>query len=315
MQNALPARRRVTARRVAVACAALILLAYLGAIGYLAANETTIVFRAEGPFGSLRPSAPFEQIEQRRDDGSTGVVWIMRQKANGDQAPWVVFLHGNGAGIAGRLNILHYERLRQLGVNVIAPEYRGYSGTGGVPTETGIERDGRSAYEYLTGTLHVPASRIVLFGWSLGSAVAVDVASRVPEAGVVLEGAPSSLVDIGRLRYPFIPIRLIMRNPFDSIAKIGRIGAPLLFLHSPEDAVVPIAEGRRLFAAAHQPKAFVEIQGGHVYAVERDPRFFSYVRAFLADRGLLHDSAAADAAMVSSGEPRPSLPAASAGKR
>lgn len=274
-------------KRIAVALASLVVVGYLGAAGYLVARETSIVFGPDAPLGGLRPSPPFAQVAQRRDDGGTGIAWIMRTQANAEQAPWVVFLHGNGAPISARLNVLHYERLRQLGLNVIAPEYRGYAGTGGVPTEAGVERDGRGAYDYLVGALHVPASRIVIFGWSLGSAVAVDVASRVPEAAVILEGAPASLVDIGQLRYPYMPIRLLMRNPFDSITKIGRIRAPLLFLHSPEDAVVPIDQGRRLFAAAHEPKAFVEVEGGHVYAVERDPRFFSYVRSFLADRGLL----------------------------
>ncbi len=274
--------------RAAAGIAALIVLAYLGAIGYLVASETSIVFRADVPFGSLRPAAPFEQLEQRRDDGSTQLTWVMRQAAAKD-APWVVFLHGNGAPISARLNILHYERLRRLGLNVIAPEYRGYAGTGGVPTEAAVERDGRSAYDYLVESMRVPPSRIVIFGWSLGSAVAVDVASGVPEAAVILEGAPSSLVDIGQIRYPFIPIRLVMRNPFDSIAKIGHVHAPLLFLHSPDDAVVPIGEGRRLFAAAPDPKEFVEVQGGHVYAAERDPKFFSYVRAFLIERSILKE--------------------------
>jgi fermentation-respiration switch protein FrsA (DUF1100 family) len=272
--------------RIAAAVLAVVLLVYLGGIGYLIAGETSIVFRADVAGGSLRPAAPFEQVEGRRDDGSRQVTWIMRQPGAGD-APWVVFLHGNGAPISARLNILHYERLRQLGLNVIAPEYRGYAGTGGVPSEAGVERDGLSAYEYLVRDLHVAPAHIVIFGWSLGSAVAVDVAAHVPEAAVILEGAPSSLVDIGRIRYPFFPIRLLMRNPFDSVTKIGHVHAPVLFLHSPEDAVVPITEGRRLFAAAHDPKEFVEVQGGHVYAVERDPQFFSYVRSFLADRGLL----------------------------
>ena len=276
--------RRVGIVRVAVALAALIIIGYLAVIGYLVSNETSIVFHADVAAGSRQPAAPFEQITSRRDDGSTQLTWIMRRTAGADQAPWVVFLHGNGATVSSRLNILHYERLRALGVNVIAPEYRGYSGTGGVPTEAGVERDARSGYDYLVEMLHIPSSRIVIFGWSLGSAVAVDLASRVPSAGVILEGAPSSLVDVGRIRYPFIPIRLVMRNPFDSIAKIGGVKAPLLFLHSPEDAVVPIDEGRRLFAAAHDPKEFVQVEGGHVYAAERDPRFFDYIRRFLMER-------------------------------
>ena len=274
-------------KRLAAVLIAVVLAGYLGAIGYLVSSETSIVFSADAPAGSRRPAAPFEQLTGPRDDGSTQLTWIMRQANGTEHAPWIVFLHGKGAPISTRLNILHYEHLRQLGVNVIAPEYRGYSGTGGVPTEAAVERDGRSAYDYLVRTLHVPSSQIVIFGWSLGSAIAVDLASHVPSAGVILEGAPSSLVDIGRIRYPFIPIRLLMRNPFDSITKIGRVNAPFLFLHSPEDAVVPIIDGRRLFAAAHSPKAFVEVRGGHLYASERDPAFFEYVRRFLVERRML----------------------------
>jgi len=275
-------------KRIAAALLAIVLVGYAGAIGYLVASETSIVFHAEVPAGSLRPAAPFEQLSERRDDGGTQITWVMRQAHGADHAPWVVFLHGNGAPISARLNILHYERLRQLGLNVIAPEYRGYSGTGGVPTEAGVERDGRSGYDYLVRTLHIPPSRIVIFGWSLGTAVAVDLASHVPSAGVILEGAPASLVDIGRIRYPLIPIRLVMRNPFDSILKIGAVKAPLLFLHSPDDVVVPIGEGRRLFAAAHDPKEFVQVRGGHIYAAERDPAFFEYVRRFLIEQRMLN---------------------------
>jgi len=201
--------------------------------------------------------------------------------------PWVIFLHGNASTIASRLNILHYDRLVQLGVNVFAPEYRGYGGVEGVPTEAGIEADAQTAYDYLRGELHAKPARIIIYGWSLGSAVAVDLASRVQEAAVVLEGAPASIVAIGQQQYPYFPIRLIIRNPFESISKINRIGSPVLFLHSREDAVIPFAEGRRLFDAAPQPKQFVEVSGGHVYACERDPQFFPAIRRFLEAQHLL----------------------------
>jgi uncharacterized protein len=109
----------------------------------------------------------------------------------------------------------------------------------------------------------------------------------VEEAAVVLEGAPASLVAIGARRYPYFPIRLLIRNPFESIRKIDKAGSPILFLHSPEDAVIPFAEGRRLYDAAPWPKQFVEVAGGHAYASERDPRFFPAVRAFLQAHRLL----------------------------
>ena len=104
----------------------------------------------------------------------------------------------------------------------------------------------------------------------------------------MLEGAPASLVAIGQRQYPMFPIRLIMRNPFESIRKIARVNAPVLFLHSPEDDIIPIDEGRRLYEAAAAPKRFIEVKGGHVYAHERDTAvFFGAVRGFLDEYGLL----------------------------
>ena len=134
--------------------------------------------------------------------------------------------------------------------------------------------DARAGYDFLRNELHVPADHVVIYGWSLGSAVAVDLASEVPSAAVILEGAPASLVDIGQMRYPLLPVRLLMRNPFDSIRRVDRIRAPMLFIHSPEDSVVPIGEGRRLFDAARADKTFVEVRGGHVSAAETDPITF-----------------------------------------
>jgi fermentation-respiration switch protein FrsA (DUF1100 family) len=126
-----------------------------------------------------------------------------------------------------------------------------------------------------------------VYGWSLGSAVAIDLASQVQPAAVILEGAPASIVAIGEQRYPLLPIRLFIRNPFESIRKIDGVKSPKLFLHSVGDEIVPIEEGRRLFDAAPQPKQWIQVQGGHVYAAERDPAFFGYVRSFLSEQRLL----------------------------
>ncbi len=92
---------------------------------------------------------------------------------------------------------------------------------------------------------------------------------------------------VGARRYPYFPIRLLIRNPFESIRKIDHVGSPVLFLHSREDAVIPFDEGRRLFDAAREPKQFVEVSGGHVYASEKDPRFFPAIRSFLQAQRLL----------------------------
>jgi fermentation-respiration switch protein FrsA (DUF1100 family) len=259
---------------------------YAAAIVYLMTQETRLVFQAGRPLGESRPSFPFTQVTVPRADGASQFAWKMD---NPGARAWLLYLHGNAATIASRVNIARYRQLRSLGINVLAPEYRGFAGLPGGPTEAGLYADARAAFDYLTGTLHVPPTRIVIYGWSLGSAVAVDLAAHVDEAAVVLEGAPASLVAIGARRYPLFPIRLIMRNPFESIAKVEQVHSPMLFLHSPEDEIVPYEDGHRLYDRARPPKRFVDVRGGHIDANQVDEAvFFSAIRAFLGEYGLLN---------------------------
>jgi fermentation-respiration switch protein FrsA (DUF1100 family) len=274
-------------RRALILAGILAIAGYAGAVVWLITQETRLVFEAGRSLGDLRPAAPFEDVWIERAGEPRQRLWIMRAPVDSEARPWVLYLHGNAANIASRLNILHCEQLRALGLNVIAAEYRGFGGMEGVPAEAAVNRDARSGYDYLRGPLHADPRRLIVYGWSLGSAVAVDLTANVDEAAVILEGAPASLVAIGARRYPYFPIRLIMRNPFESIKKIDRIGSPVLFVHSPEDAIIPFEEGRRLFEAAPSPKQFVEVAGGHVYASERDPRFFPAIRSFLQAQRLL----------------------------
>jgi fermentation-respiration switch protein FrsA (DUF1100 family) len=250
--------------RVLLALLALVVVGYAAVVLWLITQEGRLVFQAGRTLAAGRPAFPYEQIDLPRADGARQFAWVMR--GDSDDGPWALYLHGNAATIASNINISHYRQLRRVGLNVLAPEYRGFGGLDGPPTEAALGTDARAAYDYLRGTRGIAPSRIVIYGWSLGSAVAVTLASQVEEGAVILEGAPASLVDIGRRRYPFFPIRLIMRNPFESIRRIDQVRSPILFLHSPDDAVIPISEGRRLFDAAPGEKEFVEVRGGHVEA-------------------------------------------------
>jgi uncharacterized protein len=273
--------------RVLVALLIIAALGYGAVVIWLMTQETRMVFEAGHTLAAGRPDFAYEQVDIPHRDGTQQFAWLMRHRGS-DAGTWVLFLHGNAATIASRVNIARYAGLRKLGVNVMAPEYKGFAGLDGVPTESSLAADARSAYNYLQSSRGIAPSRIVIYGWSLGSAVAVNLASKVGEAAVILEGAPASLVDIGSERYPFFPIRLLMRNPFDSIRKVEGIHAPMLFIHSPEDTVIPIAEGRRLYDAAHTDKTFVEVRGGHVNAAAEDPeKFFGAIRSFLRRHGLL----------------------------
>jgi fermentation-respiration switch protein FrsA (DUF1100 family) len=274
-------------RQRALGTVALVIAVYLGALAFLMSRETALVFQAGRPLGEARPPFPFEQVSIERPDGARQFAWSMT--APGGPGTWVLFLHGNSATIASRVNIARYAQLRALGLHVLAPEYRGFGGLDGVPAEATLAADARAAYDHLRNRLRVPAGRIVIYGWSLGSAVAVATAASLPQGAVILEGAPASLVDIGQQQYPIFPIQLIMRNRFESIARVGEIRAPMLFLHSPEDDIIPIGEGRRLFDAARAPKRFVEVRGGHIYANTVDRAAFEEaIRGFLDGLNLLH---------------------------
>ena len=286
-ERRLQPRWRPRPVRLILALLLIVAMGYAAAVLYLITQETRLVFQAGRTLSTARPAFPYEQIDVPRSDGERQFAWVMRNGAS-DNGTWVLFLHGNAATIASRVNIAHYSELRNLGVNVLAPEFRGFGGLEGVPTERVLAADARAAYDYLRTARQIAPSRIVIYGWSLGSAVAVQLASEVEQAAVILEGAPASLVDIGQNRYPFFPIRLLMRNPFESIRRIDRIRAPLLFLHSPEDAVIPIAEGRRLYEAARSEKTFIEVRGGHVDATNVDTkRFYGAIRTFLTQQRLI----------------------------
>jgi uncharacterized protein len=284
----MAAEPRRLLRRALIGLVLLIAFGYAAAIVRLMLQETELIFRTGAARADTTPSFGYEQIDLPRTDGARQFAWVMRNGASpvgtaDAHERWVLYLHGNASTVASRMNVAHYARLRELGLHVLAPEYRGYNGLEGVPSEATVQADARAGYDYLRSRLRVPPDRVVIYGWSLGAAIAVALASQVESGAVVLEGAPASVVDIGQQRYPLFPIRWIIRNPFNAIDRVATIRAPLLFLHSPQDAIIPFREGRRLFDAAPEPKKFVEVRGGHIEASEIDRVvFYDAIRDFLA---------------------------------
>ena len=178
----------------------------------------------------------------------------------------VLFFHGNAGNISHRFEKLAV--FHALGASVLIIDYRGYGRSEGKPSEEGTYRDAHAAYEYLIGKARSRACgstphSIVVYGESLGSAIAVDLAAKVPVGGVILEEPFTSVGDVGQKMFPFLPVRLLARNKYDSLSKIGRINAPLLIFHSRDDEVFPFRHAERLFAAAREPKQLVELRGSH----------------------------------------------------
>src|SRR5260221_9155256 len=136
-------------RRALMLVAVLAVLAYAGGVIWLVTQETRIVFDAGRPLGDLRPAAPFEDVTLAESEGLRQRLWVLRTATDADTRPWVLYLHGNAANVASRLNILHCERLRGLGLNVLAAEDRGFGGMAGVPTDADPDPSAPGPHEYL----------------------------------------------------------------------------------------------------------------------------------------------------------------------
>lgn len=198
-----------------------------------------------------------EEVVLETADGEKVLAWHVPAAAG---RPVVLYFHGNG----GALN-LRAARFREIvsdGTGLLALSYRGYGGSSGSPSEAGLLADADAAYAFAAA--RYPAERIVLWGESLGTGVATALAAEKPVARVLLESPFTSAADIAASVYPFLPVRLLMRDPFHSDRRIGQVTAPVLVLHGDRDTVVPIRFGERLYEMIRAPRRFQRLAGaGH----------------------------------------------------
>lgn len=200
----------------------------------------------------------YEDVYIALDSGERIHGWYLGSTEN---SRTVLFLHGNAGNISSRISTI--QMLASLDLNVLIIDYRGYGLSDGNPSEHNVFADSRAAYDWLLSEKGVEPSRLFLFGRSLGGAAAIDLAVQAECAGLIVESSFTSITDMGRLMYPFVPISALLRHRFESLEKIGRVGCPILISHSPEDDLIPYEMGRKLYEAAAEPKRFVEISGGH----------------------------------------------------
>jgi uncharacterized protein len=197
-------------------------------------------------------------------DGLSLLAWYMPPMRDGDYV--VLYLHGNAGNIGHRAYRLgSYHR---LGWAVLLLEYRGYGGNPGTPSELGLLTDARAGLAALVA-MGFPADRILLWGESLGSGLAVRLAAEHPVAAVLLEAPYTSITDMARLRFPFVPAGWLLHDRFESLPIIGSVRAPVLVMHGARDRIVPVTMGRTIFEAAPQPKElWIAPEAGHVNLVE-----------------------------------------------
>ena len=173
----------------------------------------------------------------------------------------VLFCHGNAGNISDRLdsiNIFH-----NLGLNIFIFDYKGYGRSKGFPTEKGTYLDAMAAYNWIILEKKLDKDNIVIFGRSLGGAIAIDLAAKINKGLLISESTFTSIVDIGKEIYPFLPIKYCAGIKYDNIQKIKNVKIPKLIIHSEDDEIVPFHHGERLFKAASSPKQFYKMRGGH----------------------------------------------------
>jgi fermentation-respiration switch protein FrsA (DUF1100 family) len=239
---------------------ALASIGYLGGLAALFLLQRSFLFPIPQAVRTAPAAAGFPQAEEQlltTADGEKVIVWHVAAKPG---HPVVLYFHGNGdflAGFFGRFGDLIAD-----GTGIVALSYRGYAGSSGRPSEQGLLQDAAAAYAFTTA--RYSADRIVAWGFSLGSGVAVALAAEQPVAKLILEAPYTSIADVAASAFPIFPVRLVLRDPFHSDQRIARAKAPLLIMHGARDPTIPIGFGERLFALAHQPKQFVRFpEGGH----------------------------------------------------
>ncbi len=230
-------------------------LVYLAALSGMYAFQRDLQY-----FPSRRDPAPkavgltgVTPVMLTTSDGETLVLW--ESPASGDR-PTILFLHGNAGEIADRADRLAFYQSRGFGTAFLS--WRGFGGSSGRPTETGLLIDAKTAYDHLR-IKGLPPERIILVGESLGTGPAVLTAAANPVGAVILEAPYSAAVDIARRAYPWAPVGLLMKDQYRSRDHIAAINAPLLILHGEADEVIPQGFGKRLFDLARDPKTFLSL--------------------------------------------------------
>ncbi len=192
----------------------------------------------------------------------------------------VLHLHGNAGNIGHRAYRLG--PLSRLGWGVFLPEYRGFGGNPGAPSEAGLLLDARAALDAVHA-LGIPPSRILLWGESLGSGLAIQLADQ-PVAAVLLEAPYTSITDLAVARFPFVPVRWLLRDRFNSLRFIASVQAPVLVMHGARDRIIPLAMGEAIYAAAHAPKEmWIAPEAGHIDLIEAGA--ISAAAAFVSAHG------------------------------
>ncbi len=252
---------------------------YLAALGALIFEQRKFLYLVSGadvaPASVGLPAFTVRHIQTT--DGENLLAWYAPPAPG---RPLILYFHGNADPLSARA--VRFQRMTATGDGVLAITYRGYPGSTGAPTEEGLHTDAESAWREARALGFEP-NKIVILGESLGSGVAVALASSHPAGALVLDSPYLSAVDVAARRYWMFPVRLLMLDQFRSDLLIKNVHAPALMVHGSADGIVPISSGEKLFALANEPKKFIRIEGGeHLALGTIVPQVLEWIDAALA---------------------------------
>ncbi|GAB4391469.1 MAG: alpha/beta hydrolase [Gammaproteobacteria bacterium] len=237
-----------------------LLLAYCVLVTGLYLAQRHIVFQPDTrkPDRGTWQAYSMYEVTLRTSDNLKLLSWYKPARNN---LPTIIYLHGNASHIGPRFRAMQPFLLAGYGLLLV--EYRGYGGNSGTPTEAGLYHDARAAFAFLKQQ-YVPASCQVLWGESLGSGVAMQMAIEFPSAALILQSPYTNLVEVGQYHYPWLPVKWLLKDRFDSFSKVAHVNVPIFWLHGGADNVVPAELGKRLFEALPEPKQGLLVrQAGH----------------------------------------------------
>ena len=248
--------------------------------GWMYLQQAAMTFYPERALGATPASwgLAYEDVFLSAQDGVRLHGWYIPRQGS---KRVLLFMHGNAGNISHRgesIAVFH-----RLGLNVLIFDYRGYGKSHGSPSERGLYQDAAAAWHYLIGTRGFRGEDIILFGRSLGGAVAAKLASEVQAGSVILESTFSSARDVAASLFPLLSRLVVLRYDFDTASYLKSVTSPILVLHSPEDDIIPFYLGERVYQAAGEPKVFVEMQGGHNGGfLQTQPRYEEALGRFIA---------------------------------
>ena len=216
-----------------------------------------------------------EKVKITTSDNIDLIGWFYNQEIN--KFKTILFFHGNAGSLKNRTYKLNH--FKDLNVNFLIIAWRGFSGNKGKPNETGLYEDGESAIRWLK-TKGIDEKNIILYGESLGTSIAVEIAQNKNYAGIILESPFTSMLDMGQKYYPFFPVRFLLKDKFESYKKIANISMPLLIMHGKVDKIVPYEMGKRMYELANEPKFFYTQEYGD-HMVEYDEKLLLALKQFI----------------------------------